>query len=49
MIDLGNDRSNITQIICRLHGAAKDLGALDFLVSGNGIPCSQVLQHSGAY
>jgi len=46
MINLGNDRSNITPIVCRMHGAAKDLGALDFLLdealAGNEIPLSVV-------
>jgi superfamily II DNA helicase RecQ len=31
-VNLGNDRLNITPILCSMHGAAKDLAALDFLV-----------------
>jgi len=32
MVNLGNDRLNITPILCPMHGAARDLAALDFLV-----------------
>lgn len=31
-VNLGNDRPNITALLCRMRGAAKDLAALDFLV-----------------
>ena len=32
LVNLGNDRPNITSILVLLRGAASDLGALDFLV-----------------
>lgn len=32
LVNLGNDRHNITPLLCRMRGAAKDLGALDFLL-----------------
>lgn len=32
LVNLGNDRTNITPLLCRMRGAAKDLSALDFVV-----------------
>lgn len=31
-VNLGNERLNITPVICRLHGAAKDLDTLNFTI-----------------
>jgi len=31
-VNLGNDRPNITPIVCRMHGAANDLDALNFAI-----------------
>ena len=32
IVNLGNDRPNITPILCQMRGAAGDLGSLDFLL-----------------
>jgi superfamily II DNA helicase RecQ len=44
LINLGNDRHNITLLMCRMQGAAQDLGALNFVVtealSGNPLKTS---------
>jgi superfamily II DNA helicase RecQ len=32
LVNLGNERLNITPVVCRLRGAARDLGALDFAI-----------------
>jgi len=31
-VNLGNDRPNITPLVCRMHGAASDLNALNFAI-----------------
>ena len=32
LVNLGNDRHNVSTILCQMHGAARDLPALDFVL-----------------
>jgi len=45
LVNLGNDRRNITTILCRMRGAASDLQALDFTVdeARSGLPLKRTI------
>ncbi|KAI9512673.1 P-loop containing nucleoside triphosphate hydrolase protein [Russula earlei] len=42
-VNLGNDRPNITPIICRMRGAANDLDALNFAINEANAPGAKLL------
>jgi superfamily II DNA helicase RecQ len=42
-VNLGNDRTNITPIICRMRGAANDLDALNFSIEEANVPSTKPL------
>lgn len=46
IINLGNERLNITPVICRLRGAAQDLGALTFTIDDASYTPEQDLQRT---
>jgi superfamily II DNA helicase RecQ len=46
IINLGNERLNITPVVCRLRGAARDLGALTFTIDDTSCTPEQHLQRT---
>ena len=48
-VNLGNDRPNITPILCRMHGAANDLDALNFAIDGAHDPSTKLFIRTMIY